>query len=186
MLGPQVSDRPPTANEAALVVLVPEVESLVGKFRLAHDPSAALGVPAHVTINYPFVPSTRDGAELDKKLGKLFGEVAPFDFSFRRIGRFPHQLYLPPEPAAPFRQLIERVAAAFPESPPYGGIYHDVVPHLTVADSEDEAVLDWVEAELAPLLKLRLPVQSRADKVWLIDNSSGRWQHRSAFPLRAG
>jgi hypothetical protein len=35
---------------SALVVAIPEAEPRVGALRTALDPSAALGVPAHVTI----------------------------------------------------------------------------------------------------------------------------------------
>jgi len=42
--------------ESALMVLVPEDELLVKPFRDRYDPSAADGVPAHVTLLYPFKP----------------------------------------------------------------------------------------------------------------------------------
>ena len=45
-----------TVLESALIVPVPEVEPLVGLHRAALDPAAKLGVPAHVTIVYPFLP----------------------------------------------------------------------------------------------------------------------------------
>ena len=41
--------------ESALVILVPEAEPLVRPFRHRFDPSAALGVPAHITLLYPFI-----------------------------------------------------------------------------------------------------------------------------------
>jgi hypothetical protein len=40
--------------ESALVVLVPEAEVLVKPFRDRFDPLAAAGVPAHITLLYPF------------------------------------------------------------------------------------------------------------------------------------
>ena len=39
--------------ESALVVLVPEAERLVKPFCERYDPSAAAGVPAHITLLYP-------------------------------------------------------------------------------------------------------------------------------------
>ncbi len=36
-------------------MLVPQSEGLVKRFRDAFDPSAAQGVPAQVTIRYPFI-----------------------------------------------------------------------------------------------------------------------------------
>lgn len=178
-----MGDRRDSGREAALVILVPEVEGLVGRFRLEHDPSAAAGVPAHVTINYPFVPAMRGDDGLDSKLMTLFASVSPFPYSIQRIARLANLLYLAPEPAEPFHRLIDLVAGRFPESLPYGGLHRQVIPHLTVAESEDEEVLASVEAELGPLLEPRFPIACRADDVWLIDNSGGSWQHRVVFPL---
>ena len=42
--------------ESAIVALISEAENLVEPFRRRYDPSAAAGVPAHVTILYPFKP----------------------------------------------------------------------------------------------------------------------------------
>jgi hypothetical protein len=38
----------------ALIILVPEAEALVKEFRDKYDHSAAEGMPAHVTVLYPF------------------------------------------------------------------------------------------------------------------------------------
>ena len=46
----------------ALIVPVPEAEPQIAELRLAHDSSAARGVPAHVTILFPFL----DTDELDE------------------------------------------------------------------------------------------------------------------------
>lgn len=170
-------------QEAALVVLVPEVDPLVGRFRELHDPSAALGVPAHITINYPFVPAISEEASLGHALRSLFASVPPFVFSFRQIARLPNLLCLSPEPREPFQALIALVAERFPESPPYGGLHSEVIPHLSVAESEDDSVLAAVETELAPSLAPLFPITCRADDIWLIDNANGRWQHRLRFPL---
>lgn len=43
-----------TEPQSALVVLVPEAEELVAPFRAAYDAAAAAGMPAHVTILFPF------------------------------------------------------------------------------------------------------------------------------------
>jgi 2'-5' RNA ligase len=170
--------------EAALVILVPEVEPLVGPFRLQHDPSAAVGVPAHVTINYPFLPGVDPPQDLYARLQDLFAPCDAFSFTFRRFARFPEVLYLAPEPDRPFRRLIEFVMHHFPESPPYGGAFDDVVPHLTVAQTEDPDILTDVERQLSPHLLEQLPRSMRADRVWLMDNRTGRWHKRTSFPLR--
>src|SRR3954470_1036237 len=42
--------------EAALVVMPPGAEPVVKSFRDRFDPVAALGMPAHITVLYPFIP----------------------------------------------------------------------------------------------------------------------------------
>ena len=52
------------STETALVVLVPEAEAIVGRLRQRYDPSAAVGMPAHITINYPFLPGEPAAREM--------------------------------------------------------------------------------------------------------------------------
>lgn len=169
--------------EAALVIAVPEAEQLVRRFRLQYDPSARLGVPAHITINYPFLPGVDPAEELPDRLADLFGGFGAFDFSFNRVDRFPDVLYLPPEPDEPFKQLIHIVEDRFPDSPPYGGEFEEIVPHLTVAQSGEDEVLEFVGQELERISREHFPLLCRADQVWLMDNRAGTWRKRATFKL---
>jgi 2'-5' RNA ligase len=177
-----MSDDGQNPTRAALVILVPEMELLVGAFRLKYDPTAADGMPAHITINYPFLPGIDPEDDLYQKLTDLFSKIEPFTITFGRSARFPGVLYLAPDPDTPLRQLIKMVAACFPESPPYGGALDSIVPHLTVAYAEDKA-LESVERQLAALSREHLPLSVRVELVWLMDNRTGRWQKRKAFQL---
>lgn len=169
--------------EAALVIPVPEAEPWIGDLREQHDPAAALGVPAHITVNYPFVPGVDPDAHLLKRLTVLFASVEPFPFQLTRISRFPDVLYLAPEPTAPLVALIDRIAQRFPESPPYGGKFDTPIPHLTVAQSDDPKVLVEVERRLAARLEPVLPLPTAAVTIWLMDNQAGRWGCRRRFGL---
>lgn len=171
-------------DESALVVLVPEVDPLVGPFRLKYDSSAAMGVPAHITINYPFKPGINPGKGLHHELTELFAQVEALDFKFERHARVPGLLYLPPEPDLPFKELTNLVAERFPESPPYEGAYNEVIPHLTVAQSYDEELLKSVEQELALLLRLYFPINAHASHIWLLTSQAGRWHQVRAYPLK--
>src|SRR5687767_4670951 len=93
--------------ESALVVLVPEAEPMVAAFRDQHDPAAAAGVPAHITLLYPFKPPNEIDARACTVLRECFAHCTPFDFSLGAVRRFPAEavLYLAPEPDEPFRQL---------------------------------------------------------------------------------
>lgn len=172
-----------SSTEAALVILVPQVEPLVSVFRLQYDPSAAAGMPAHITINYPFLPGADPDEPLNRKLTQLFSTFNAFRFMFRKFAKFPDVLYMAPEPVTPFRQLIEMVAARFPESPPYGGAFDNIVPHLTIAQSEDQQILDSIERQLGELSEGYLPHSVQAEQVWLMDNRTGVWQKRRSFSL---
>jgi 2'-5' RNA ligase len=172
-----------TIIEAALVILVPEVEPLIGPFRLRYDPAAAAGVPAHITINYPFLPGVDPGEGLYQELTALFARTDSFQFTLSRFARFPHVIYLAPDPDTPFKQLTETVTARFPESLPYGGVFDSIIPHLTIAETQDEELLYSIERQLVGLAPEHLPLSTRVNRVWLMDNRTGRWQKRKSFPL---
>ena len=140
-------------------------------------------MPAHITINYPFLPGLTPDQNLYQKLAELFTESDSFTFYFKRFGRFPGVIYLAPEPEAPFQELIEKVANRFPKSPPYGGAFDSVVPHLTVAHAEDEELLASIERQLTEVAHQYLPMTIRVEQVWIMDNRSGRWQERKVFKL---
>ncbi|MBY8848058.1 2'-5' RNA ligase family protein [Saccharothrix longispora] len=150
------------ADETAVIVPVPAADQVVGRYRrrLAH--SAAWGVPAHVTVLYPFVPPHLvDPLGVVEVLGGLVEEVEAFECAFRRTAWFGEDvLWLAPEPASPFRRLTEAVWGRFPEYPPYGGAVAEAVPHLTVGSTPvaDVAALRDAERELAGALPFRAEV----------------------------
>lgn len=169
--------------EAAIDIHIPQVEPLVSSFRDKYDPSAAKGMPAHITINYPFLPGLNPDKNLYRELTQLFAGINSFSFNFNKFDQFPGVIYLAPEPEAPFKELIEKVAAHFPESPPYSGAFDNVVPHLTVAHAEDEGLMASIENQLAEQAQQYLPMTLKVEQVWLMDNRSGRWQEQMVFPL---
>lgn len=167
-------------NETALILPMPEVEALVSRYRDKYDPSSAAGVPAHVTLLYPFLAPDAIGAAEVTALTILFASSRPCDIAFTRCGRFdPKTLFLAPEPEGPLLDLMQRIAAHWPACPLYGGIYSDVVPHLTVSDSVTGEMLDRIEMAVAS----GLPVRARMAEAWLIENRTGRWEMRQRFAL---
>ena len=171
------------APESALVVLVPEAESLVKPFRDLYDPSAALGVPAHVTLLFPFKPPAEMTSAVIDGLRQCFAGLPAFDFVLASASRFPATLYLAPEPVEPFRQLTLAICKQHPETPPYAGRHPDIVPHLSLADRLDATTLDRVESEFAQAARDRLPIRARATSIALLENLTGGWQTRLTLPL---
>jgi 2'-5' RNA ligase len=171
--------------QSALVVLVPEAEPLVAHYRKLYDPSAAAGMPAHVTINYPFLPGLPVNAHAIDQLGAVLPRLPSFRFALIRAARFPGTLYLAPEPDEPFTRLIRAVWRDFPSSPPYGGTFAKVVPHLTVAQPDTPQQLEGVADEFAAACEGKLPIPCVATRVWLVDNQNARWEKRLSFRLGA-
>jgi hypothetical protein len=167
--------------ESALIIAVPEAEPLVKELRKRFDWSAAQGVPAHITIDYPFIPPDKITPEVLADLREFFAQFAAFQFTLPETRRFPSVLYLAPSPDEPFKALTQAVVERYPEYPPYGGEYADVTPHLTIADRLTTAQLDEFEREFMRQHGSQLPVRATAHEVKLIENSSGRWEVREKF-----
>jgi 2'-5' RNA ligase len=169
----------PAPHSTALLVPVPKAEDLVGHLRQEHDPSAAAGVPAHVTVMVPFLPPQELDAELISELRRVLAEVPPFGFRLAAVGWFGRSvLYLAPEPAQPFIKLTELVIRQFGTAP-YDGEYDSIVPHLTVAHASDGVELAPVAEQLAG----GLPLDCRAEEVWLMESDAQVWHRRRQFPL---
>jgi 2'-5' RNA ligase len=167
----------------ALLISVPEAESVVSEWRERFDPSAAHGVPAHVTLIFPFLSVARCDEAAVRWLRCLFAATPTFEFQLTEPRRFPGILYLGLEPAQPVVRLTDALVQRFPEAPPYGGSYPEFIPHLTVAHSCDEGVLREIEQAVRP----GLPIRSVAREVILMrERVDGGWAVGHRFPLGPG
>jgi biotin-[acetyl-CoA-carboxylase] ligase BirA-like protein len=167
----------------ALVVAVAEAEALVGGWRREHTPSGADGVPAHVTLLFPFVPASRLSSDGEETVRRVVTAAPRFEFALDAVARFAQVLYLHPCPPEPFAALTEALVACFPDYPPYGGAVDTVVPHLTVAEGDPGALFD----RLSSLIEPQLPIRAVANDVQLLERGeSGRFGIRAVFPLGEG
>lgn len=165
--------------QSAVLIPVPQADSVVGRYRFEHDPVAAAGVPAHVTLVVPWLPpgeiTDEDLAELEEELAG----VAAFDFELTRVDWFGRRvLWVAPEPAEPFLKLTHRIADRF-NTPPWEDEFDEVIPHLTVAHASDGVELVPIAADVGT----RLPVQCRAEEVWVMIGGGVRWELRHRVAL---
>ena len=170
----------PPSVESALLASVLEAENLIGPQRMRHDPSALAGVPAHITLRYPFIPRGKLRQIDMSRLWTLIGEIEPFITVLATVNRFPGVVWLTPEPTEPLLSLRRVMGTEWPEYPPYGrGIdSKDIVPHRTVSH------LDGAEADgLIAALQGGLPITSRVEEVSLMTSQEGRWTRRASFRL---
>lgn len=172
------------AGESALVLHVPEAEELVGRYRWEHDPVARLGVPAHITLIYPFIPPALISKDDLEKLAGILSGYPAFTFSLTSIERFPGVLFLAPSPNEEIVELIKVLAAAFPNYPPYGGQFTEIHPHLTVAQSNNAILLEKIADELSSRAALELPISKKATEASLFEQYDGLWSKTGTFPLK--
>ncbi len=168
--------------ESAILVPVPDAEPVVGRLRARLDRSASRGVPAHVTVLYPFVPPGQITPAVIQ-MAAAVRSVPGFGCWFAGTNWFGEDvLWLAPEPAEPFRALTAAVHAAFPQYPPFSGAFADVIPHLTVGDRPEGGISARraAEAQVLPML----PVRTRVSRAWLMTGTQapGSWQRLASFP----
>ena len=109
-----------TVGESAIIVPV-SVPVGVNRLRERMDPSAADGVPAHVTLIYPFMPPSELKDNVRRRVEDIIAAEPAFPFVLASVGRWPKVVYLQPDPEDPFRRLTAALASAFPDYPPYEG-----------------------------------------------------------------
>jgi len=158
------------------VVLVPAIDAgqLVWDLRKQHDPSAAAGIPPHVTLMFPFIPPCDLTDPIIDTLEALISQTTAFEFLLTRVRQFEQGVvYLVPEPAAPFARLTTEIGSRFGVLP-FGGAFGDEpVPHLTVAIVESGSKRERLIDQLVP----RLPITLRAEEAWLmVGTNSSSWK----------
>lgn len=174
--------------ETALLLPVPAAEPAVGRHRARLDEAARDGVPAHITVLYPFLPPAEISERLLARLRDLFAGFGAFEFTLDRVGWFGENVvWLGPFDPAPFSALTTLAFTAFPSCPPYGGQHAEVIPHLTIGHLGGWQVLHAAAESVSPCL----PVEAAAAEVTLMagprpgtpGTPPGLWRTIAAFPL---
>lgn len=168
--------------ESALIVPVPAAEPAVDSWRQRLDPSCGWGIPAHITVTYPFLPPEEIDEAVVARLEDLFAPISAFGFRLESVEWFGEAVaWVRPEPAEPFRALTHLVATEWPQYPPYRGVHDEIVPHLTVCRGAAPAAM----AAAAEAVAAQLPLPARADRILLMTGTpvAGSWVIRTQFLL---
>lgn len=165
--------------ETAVLLCVPEAEELVGPWRDKADPSAAAGVPAHVTLLTPFLPEERIDEGVLAELAWFFSGVDAFRARFETVGEFADSgvVYLDPV-GRELDDLAAALARRWPETPPYEGRVDAPKAHLTVVHTADAGL----RAEAAEHLEGGLPLEAAIAQaaLWVCDEH-GHWREQQTF-----
>ncbi len=128
----------------ALVVVVALPEPLE-EIRRREVLVAAQGFPAHVSVTYPFASPASLPVPSRDVLADLIAGVPAFPLVIGPALAWTDVTALAVTPADVFRALIERIAHAFPDFPPYAGRVplDEIVPHVTIADRAVPVPSPW-------------------------------------------
>ena len=173
-------------EETALLIVCPAAEEAVEGLRLRYDRAAQFGVPAHVTITYPFKPRAELTDDHRAALRMVVAGFAPLTLEGRRTSWFDDSVvFVALEDPSPVIELTNAVTQQFPDFPPYGGAFDAVVPHLTVAHDQPKEVLRAAEIDVIR----RLPFSMEVDRVelWagpaLVGPIRREWRRIDSFSL---
>lgn len=177
----------------AIVVPVPEADTVIGEWRSRYTPGGRRGMPSHVTIVTPWLlPSDIDDAALERLEG-CAGSAGPFEFELSSLQTFPQGvLFLAVKPRQPFVALINAVCGTFPDYPPYGGEFSpdDVIPHVSVAVADgypdgptaaDLEVFDQASAAIGE----SLPIRATARELQIFEEADEGWRVLQSVALRS-
>ena len=146
-----------------------------GLERLRRDCLAdwAAGVPAHLTLLYPFVAPEHLEPNVRSTLARVAQRQLPFAYTLQGSARWPETVYVRVDPEAPFRSLQGALQEAFPEYPVYEGRVTDFVPHVTVAEG---ACVERTDLDRSPAWS-SLPSGRIARAIEVIAmGEDGRWR----------
>ena len=170
-----------TRGDSALVILVPEADAIVGRWRERHDPSAEEGMPAHITVLYPFLPDRELGPVEIDTISDFSRSHYAFRTVFSRMGHFPTVLWV--DPGSPeCTHLLAQARHCWPQCLPYGRTNIPVIPHLTVTDGADADT----EAAAEQDVMARLPLTFDVEALSLMIFDGSRWRERERFSLGQG
>lgn len=147
---------------------VPELDGWVRERTECYDASFVSADPAfvhaHITVLGPWVADPT-AVDLDR-VAEVVEEIKPFDVTLGAVHAFPDGLiHLRPVPEEPIRDLTARLWAAFPDHPPYAGVYPDPTPHLTLDQTAPTITPHTVSQRLGETLPLAVRLD-RLDLQW--------------------
>jgi 2'-5' RNA ligase len=168
---------PRRESAIAIKVLLP---ADLERVRVAHVPNAALGVPAHITLIYPFLPAHLLDASVRRRVARALASHPPFRIRLAGVRRWPNSHYLAVEPVLPFEAIVGSLVEAFPEYPPYAGEF-EYVPHVTIAEGDDRSL-----ARLARDLSVPAGERNVTRILLIAQDREGTWRIRWTFHLGPG
>ena len=133
-------------SEWSAVIVRAQLQAGLEGLRRRCVEDATDGLPAHLTMLYPFVAPERLTRSVRSAIDDVSLRHEPFSYTLSGRAIWPDTAYVAVDPVAPFIALQADLAAAFPAFPIYGTeATFDFVPHVTIAEGrsiDDAATLE--------------------------------------------
>ncbi|MGO1052033.1 2'-5' RNA ligase family protein [Crossiella sp. CA198] len=167
----------PALGTTALLILVPAAEPLLDAARAVNPATVRPGLPAHVTVSYPFVPITEG---LTDAVHALAADTPQIALTLAEVVVRPGFLAVT---APGVQDLADRAGQRWPWLRPYDGRFGERPPtHLTVALGASAAEAD----RIAERVRALLPIRVSATGLELVERTTRGWQVRLSAPFSAG
>jgi len=171
------------------VVPLPEAEPLLVGTRPLFDPSGGLGVPAHITLQHPFLRAGELDVAARARLDGAAAAFAPFWIDLVEVRTDNRLLYVGAADEGPLRALGAALRAPWGLVPYEGRFGPDPVPHLSLAYGDAWArTAEALAPEISAVAARWLPLRARAEavEVWRRGESGWARIHRAPLgPVRA-
>lgn len=157
--------------ESAVIVRV-RLPDALDRLRRQYVSDASLGVPAHVTLLYPFVEPAALTGDVRKTVQSIASGHPAFSFELTGPREWPDTVYAAVEPEERLLAIHRDLTAAFPGYPIYGRPGFQLIPHVTIAESQyvgDPSVLgdpSWSNLPVDRVVTALEVIAEGADQQW--------------------
>lgn len=168
----------PEPGTTAVVVVLPDASLLLEAVWRIDPTLVRRGVPAHVSLLYPFVPVSALTDRDERGVRSLAASFPATDLLLEEVVTAPGFVAV----AVPgLQSLVDAFRAKWPGSRPYEGRFGArPAAHVTVAmGADDPTAAAHVRAAIGSLL----PLRTRAVAVQLVVLTEEGWQPRLTVPL---
>jgi 2'-5' RNA ligase len=167
--------------ESAVIVRVSLPDAL-DRLRQRCVRDAVLGVPPHVTLLYPFAEPAALTTNIREAVESIAARYDSFSFRLSGPRRWPDTVYATVEPEERLLAIHRDLAVAFPDFPIYGRPGFQLIPHVTIAESQyvdDPSVLEDPSWTSIPVERVVAALEVIAE------GADHRWRTIWTAPLRA-
>ncbi|MEU8484606.1 2'-5' RNA ligase family protein [Streptomyces sp. NPDC048641] len=174
-----VGEGRPPEDRSALVITLPMANPLLEAVAEVSPALVRKGLPAHVSLLYPFLPAAELTAEVDAEVRDLAASLPAVETDLKDFVTAPRFVAVP-VPA--LQAVADAFCARWPHIAPYGGRFGErPEPHVTLATGATDEEAELVRDRVRPLLPLRV-VAWRVDLVVRTDRD---WRLRLTAPFAA-